>query len=622
MITTIAYKPIWLCTPYNPITWSVLSDKITQPDFQYVIDVYVNGTKINRIKQRPNPAGYGIWDVATIVQPYLKVSKFTQGELESDSSDWFWDNDEASVHVHCLVGEQYGPNSIIYNGNTNTAGAPAFKCYSAYTNPGAGLTDVPVRAIAGSLENHEWLWNMQDPTSGGIWSSNPFEVDANGNITYDHTYFEGGHLAHPLSMDVLKRDLYQFDKATVTFLNWTPGQGLTTANTPNKRTIYGFQYTFIAPDGTPTTFNIVPTTANGFGPRTSCSGSITNQLDNSYDLIHLQMSPERLASLTSLPLGPGWTIRVVGKEIGTLGSCTLGDSVTQTIEYEIKEYCEYLWPRVRLSWLNELGGRDYFNFTELSEKTVSTKEEVYFQDITEWSGSVPIPQLNSGTPLRTMPMIGGNKIYNKTATNSYKLASDWLNQEQVNLLESLQKSPQVIAYIHKGNQVEVPAVKAKIVLEFTGFVQDTVLAANATFSAVTPLGTLSFTVPAGSGGETFADDFIIDTVIPILNSSGFNTNYGFSSALATATDAILVIEADTFGPTFSFGTTTQSNITVLQKIAGANPSTTEGSTIYDEFPYTCRVKNSNYRVRNVKQEKIYSAEFEIELNQVQTMQNT
>jgi hypothetical protein len=219
-------------------------------------------------------------------------------------------------------------------------------------------------------------------------------------------------------------------------------------------------------------------------------------------------------------------------------------------------------------------------------------------------------------------MIGGNKVYNKTATNTYRLASDWLNQEQVNLLESLQKSPQVIAYIHKGNQVEVPAVKAKLVLEFTGFVTDTVLAANATFSAVTPLGTLSFTVPAGSGGETFADDFIINTVIPILNSSGFNTNYGFSSALATATDAILVIEADTFGPTYSFGTTTQSNITVLQKIAGANPSTTEGSTIYDEFPYTCRVKNSNYRVRNVKQEKIYSAEFEIELNQVQTMQNT
>jgi hypothetical protein len=301
-------------------------------------------------------------------------------------------------------------------------------------------------------------------------------------------------------MDVLKRDLFQFDKATVTFLNWTPGQGLTTANQPNKRTIYGFEYTFIDPNGASTVINVVPTTANGFGPRTSCSGTIADQLDNSYDLIHLQMSPERLATLSSLALGPGWTIRVVGKEIGTLGSCTLGDPVTQTIEYEIKEYCEYLWPRVRLSWLNELGGRDYFNFTELSEKTVNTTFEEYFQDITEWSGSVPIPQLNSSTPLGTMPMIGGNKVYNKTATNTYRLASDWLNQEQVNLLESLQKSPQVIAYIHKGNQVEVPAVKAKLVLEFTGFVTDTVLEADATFSAVTPLGTLSFTVPAGSGG--------------------------------------------------------------------------------------------------------------------------
>jgi hypothetical protein len=621
MITSVAYKPVWLSTAYNPITWSVLSDKIAEIDFQYVIDVYVNGTKVTRIKQRPNPAGYGLWDVGTIVQSYLGISKFSQGELESNDTQWFWTNQEASAHVYCLVGEQYGATGTIYNGNTNTPGNPAFKCYSVYSNAGAGLTDVPVRVIAGSLENHQWLWNMQQPSTGGIWSSDPFTTDANGNITYDHTFVDAGKLAYPLSLDRLERDVFTFDKATVSFINWTPGLGLETANTPDKRTIYAFRYTIVDPQGTSTVYNIIPTTANGFGPKTACSTALTNQLDNSYDLIHLQMSPDRIATLTGLNIGPGWTIKVHGRKVLNLAACTIGAQVTQEVTFNVKEYCEYLWPRVRLSWLNELGARDYWNFTMLSEKTIETQEEQYFQDIMEWSGSLPIPQLNSTTPFGRMPMIGGNKVYNKTATTSYKLATDWLDQEQVNLLESLQKSPQVLAYIHKGNQVQVPGVKAKIVIKFTGWNTEGTSETTSGISVTTPLGNLSFTVPSGTPYGTFADDWIQDVVIPILNASGFNTNYGFSSALATATDAIVVIEADLVGPSYSFLTNTPNSVQVLSVVAGSFPTTGEGSTIYDEFPYTCKITNKSYRVRNVKQEKIFSAEFEIELSQTQTMQN-
>jgi hypothetical protein len=40
------------------------------------------------------------------------------------------------------------------------------------------------------------------------------------------------------------------------------------------------------------------------------------------------------------------------------------------------------------------------------------------------------------------------KPFNKTVDTVYKIETDWLTQDQVALLEGLQKSPQVVAYIH------------------------------------------------------------------------------------------------------------------------------------------------------------------------------
>ena len=148
MITTVSYKPARIGTPYNPIVWSVLSDQIGQKDFQYVIDVYINGTKVTRLRQRPNPVGIGMWDVSSIVQPYLKISNFTQGELEAPdtTAGTFTTNESASVQVYCKVGEQYGPSQTIYNGvATGIVGDPAYAVYSANS-----YATLPVSVIAGS----------------------------------------------------------------------------------------------------------------------------------------------------------------------------------------------------------------------------------------------------------------------------------------------------------------------------------------------------------------------------------------------------------------------------------------------------------------------------------------
>ena len=435
MITSVTYKPSRICTPYNPIVWTVASDKINQYDFMYVIDVYINGVYKTRIQQRPNPDGYGMWDVSNIVRNYIKASSFTQGELETPSTQWFHDNDESSVHVYCKVGERYAVSGvagafIIYNGVTDTPGPPAYNVYSAYTS-----TNLEVTVINGSLQDHQNLWNMQQASTNGVWKLDPF----NGNIAREWS----GGLAYPLSNDYsLERDVYTFDKGVLSWINYSPGSG--------NGLIYGFRYRVYNAAGTlVSTQDIKCTITTGMGPKVLCSTTVTGQPAAEYDLVHVVYSPTQLATLLSQALAVGWKVIIQGHTYSNYSTCTLGSAITQPITVNIKEYCEPLYPRVRVSWLNEWGGRDYYNFTMFAEKITSTEESTYTQNQVNWSGAVPVPQLTSTyPPMSTLPTQGGDKIFNKTASTSWKVMTDWLSQEGVALLDGLQKSPQVIAYIY------------------------------------------------------------------------------------------------------------------------------------------------------------------------------
>ena len=158
MITTVAYKPTVFSPAYNPIIWSVLSDKTQSTDFKYVFDIYVDDVKINTIKQRANPSGYGMIDVSSLVQAYLDSSnpaaQLTQGETSIDwtTGQLFANNNLMRSKLYLKVGEVYTLNGItsIYNGVTNQVGTPAYVVYSGNT----AVANTPVFTWAASIEDH------------------------------------------------------------------------------------------------------------------------------------------------------------------------------------------------------------------------------------------------------------------------------------------------------------------------------------------------------------------------------------------------------------------------------------------------------------------------------------
>lgn len=449
MIIAVNYAPSYLQGAYNPIIWSVTSNKIGQTDFKYVFDIYKDNIKIIRLKQRPNPAGAGMIDISTITQGYLLVNEPNSPILQGETTiEWFnsnhvyGDNGTLSAHFSVKVGEEYTVEGVtnIFNGVTNIPGEPA---YSLNSGTLSGSLITPVHVWPSSVPIRQQQWGMSNySTVSGAYGEDP----ATGRI-YDHGLARLSGGSYPLSMNVLEQDIYPTDKMVLSWINWSAYPSL------NRRIIFGYRYTWYDAAGTLVRTDDAPCiTQWGYNARLNCTDVLAAQLDPKYDLIHVLASPSDVAYALSdgtftVPIGG--RLEIQGYDPGT--GCALGNPVTQKVTLNILEECEpALYPRVRLSWLNELGGRDYCNFTMLTEKTTDVTQTTYSQEQMQWSSLKPV-ETGVRNPIRNLGIAGGNKIYNKQAKTSWKIMTDWLDQEQAALLESLIKSPQVIAYIHEGN---------------------------------------------------------------------------------------------------------------------------------------------------------------------------
>lgn len=456
MITTVTYRPNFLSPAYNPIVWTCASDNVSLPYFKYIVDLYVDGVKTTRIKQRPNPLGYCMVDFSTVMQGLMDFNLSTAPVACGETSiDWidgkvFQDNSGLSHQIYIKVGEEYQttpPSGAIeiHTGSAGDAvGEPAFAIYSGLSK--SYQTNVPVQVWPASVPNYKQMLHMQQYDNAGVFGVyNPDQIQ----YVYETDY------PYPLSFDTASRYVTPYDKVILSYL--TRDLVHTSFDTSF---IYGFRYVFKLADGTTTVTKDVPLiAANGFGMRTICSNTISIAPIGKYDIVHVDASPSdlRIALQIDDEDWPdyGGSITVTGYAEGA--SCTFGLPVTEPIVLTFRELqtCG-LYGSVRLSWMNTLGGRDYMNFDMLTEKTINTTQDNYYQEQLNYSGSSPVESVNYmiGEPVAIQSnqkfTKGGSKAYNKNMSTSYRIQTDWLTQDQVNLLEGLVSSSQVLAYIREG----------------------------------------------------------------------------------------------------------------------------------------------------------------------------
>jgi len=441
MITTINYAPSYLQGTYNPIIWSVTSDQTNQLNFSYVFDVYINGTFEIRLKVKPNPAGAGMVDISQICQAYLKNDRIPETRIDTTlSSHIFDDNTNSSLHLYLKVGEEYG--GTIYDGS-GAAGEPDYELWARTTQ---NHFDIPVHVWNSSLE----FRLQQDGMSNGILYSGGYGLLLSRNKSYDWgDALNNSTLAYPLNYAPLNQKAYFTDMNVLSYINWTQYP-----NDLNDSYMALMFLNYFDADGNLIEGALVPIdSTTGYNQKANCSDVITTQLDPEFDILHVQCRLTSLMEILNLYVGGSYVmsageffeVQMFNHDVSN--GCVENLPLTQVSRFTMLEDCDTLYTRVRLSWLNDLGGRDYMNFTAFMEKDTSTTNDNYYQETMNWSSLKPVTE-NVTNPNFNLQTKGGEVIYNKQAMTSWTLNTDWLTQDEVNLLEGLQKSSNVIAYFN------------------------------------------------------------------------------------------------------------------------------------------------------------------------------
>lgn len=220
MAITINQSPTTPNVTYTNLLYAVSSDQTNNAQYQYVMDV-VSGSILTRIKQYPNPAGAGIFDVSRILNDYLSY----------DTS--FSNTTTTGVHPQVQdftinFGEEYAASLsgsvVLYNGNDIT-GSPA-------------VNDGPIQVFPGVVDpNNGTSYNWLDSGSAVILSDRPsgIPVVANTDVIYQ-TFYNGTGGSEDVTIQALNSSGTVTDTATETV---SPGDFLT-INVGGTNAIAGF----------------------------------------------------------------------------------------------------------------------------------------------------------------------------------------------------------------------------------------------------------------------------------------------------------------------------------------------------------------------------------------------
>ena len=391
----------------NNLVYTVTSSQVNQPQFQYVCDVRDdNNTLIQRIKQQPNPTGYGVFDVG-------QICTFNLGPADNIwTISGFAPNTASAADFKVLFGEEYSVSvsgsSSLYNGVTSTPNLPPAVTVGSY-----------LYTLYGALDpNDKVNWN---------WNSSSF---AYNELLNDNTFNrQVGLTDFPTTQSVRLED-YQ----TISFLN---GNLFGTGSSLNTQDIYVARITQYDSAGS----QVDQSEIYNLNPRTS-SGQIWSNvwLSQSQEtrLVHLGVGPQNVdAAVTLDPDVSYYTIQIFEQATDTTIN-TNGKYADYRFDI-VDASCSY--PGVRFAWKNKYGVWDYYNFTLAESTTANINRSSYEQTFIPFNTTTTTAAYNKSRRGKTNFL---NKI-----TKARTAESDWLNQTYADLLMEMFYSADV--YIQSGS---------------------------------------------------------------------------------------------------------------------------------------------------------------------------
>ena len=183
-------------------------------------------------------------------------------------------------------------------------------------------------------------------------------------------------------------------------------------------------------------------------PRSLANGAVEYDSKIGYEILYFGCFPGNLQNWNSSfqALVAAGTIQggyiTVQAEAISIPGFSAGDAISQL--YTINVNCPTLkgYEPIRLCWLNQWGGWDYYTFTQKSSRMISTQGSTYNQLEGTWNES----------SFRLNGYKGGKKSFRVNATEKIIMNTDFVNESESEWFEELINSPEV--YILDGYQTD------------------------------------------------------------------------------------------------------------------------------------------------------------------------
>ena len=381
------------------------------PQYQFVADIYEGGNKIQRIKQQPNPSGYGVFNVGQIVS-----------QFEDSDNIWkittFTTSSECNKSFGVKFGEEYASSisgSIILYDGLGSMGNPALTSSAEY-NITNGLVDFP----SGHNFASQSYYSEQDALDDVIFTSSSALTNAPRNKGIQAGEYEtisiynanANTIENPtFAQDVFSAIYKQYDSAgtllqTDTLVNTFVG--LRTTPTEDWASVANLQ---------------------------NASNRLIHVPSGYQNIIDAGVSIDANASYYTITLHPQGTDRFTNEN-------AIWDSFTYTLE---NKECSY--DGVRFAWKNEFGVWDYYTFTLQSSANSTIVRDSYKQTLVDFSTETSTTSLQ-GTRR------GETQFYNEISREK-TANSNWLTQAEADWLRELFYSTDV--FIQNGSDF-YPAV--------------------------------------------------------------------------------------------------------------------------------------------------------------------
>lgn len=391
------------------LVYQVTSTQIAQAQFQFVADIkYNGGALIQRVKQQPNPQGYGVFDFSRIIATQL-------GE-----TDEVWKIQTAQTNTACglefdvIFGEEYGTSvssSITLYTGLGPAGSPA-KSGSAYY--------FYLDGVVNPNELSNWNWD----TSNNLDYVNP-TINPTGNYQNALTDF---------STNTIRSTDYH----TISFLNGNING--TTDLSSSAQDVYIMAVKEYNSTGslTNTMYWYNSEDVSNGGPRATAStlwGVAYASQSQATRLIHFPAGPQNFQD-DGNPVDT--TTAYYDLEFysqNTSGS--IGGVLWGSYRFNVQNNCDY--DGTRFAWKNQYGVWDYFNFTLAEDAQTGIERKTFNQTFLNYA---------SNTPVTYNKARRGDLQYYNELTERYTAQSDWLTQTEADNIKELFYSTNV--YIQDG----------------------------------------------------------------------------------------------------------------------------------------------------------------------------